>query len=264
MKLTLLGTGNAIVTKCYNTCFLLHENNQYFLVDGGGGNGLLQQLEAINLDYRHIHTVFITHKHLDHFLGIFWLLRMVLSQCAAQNYEGELVIYSHEEVIELLRDMILRLFPEKMTCFIGQKVHFVCVQDQEKKMILNHPVTFFDIHSTKAKQFGFMMEFDGKRLTCLGDEPYREIEKPYVDHTTWLMHEAFCLYSQKDIYHPYQKHHSTVKDACMIGNEMHVDNLILYHSEDDHIENRKALYQEEGKIFQGSLYIPDDLETLEL
>ena len=66
------------------------------------------------------------------------------------------------------------------------------------------------------------------------------------------------------IYHPYQKHHSTVKDACMIGNEMHVDNLILYHSEDDHIENRKALYQEEGKIFQGSLYIPDDLETLEL
>lgn len=38
MKLIMLGTGNAAVTKCYNTCFLLSEDNEYFLVDGGGGN----------------------------------------------------------------------------------------------------------------------------------------------------------------------------------------------------------------------------------
>ena len=25
MKLTILGTGNALVTKCYNTCFVLEE-----------------------------------------------------------------------------------------------------------------------------------------------------------------------------------------------------------------------------------------------
>ena len=45
MNLTLLGTGNATVTHCYNTCFVLHESGQYLLVDGGGGNGLLCQLE---------------------------------------------------------------------------------------------------------------------------------------------------------------------------------------------------------------------------
>lgn len=50
----------------------------------------------------------------------------------------------------------------------------------------------------------------------------------------------------------------------MIGNERHVENLILYHSEDHHIENRKFLYKEEGKLYQGSLYIPDELETLDL
>lgn len=95
----------------------------------------------------------VTHNHLDHLLGIFCLLRMILSQWVAQNYEGELVIYSHEEVIELLHDMVMRLFPEKMTYFIGKKVHLFCVQDQEKKKILNHPITFYDIHSIKAKQF---------------------------------------------------------------------------------------------------------------
>ena len=36
MKLTILGTGNALVTKCYNTCFVLSDNNRHLLVDGGG------------------------------------------------------------------------------------------------------------------------------------------------------------------------------------------------------------------------------------
>lgn len=36
MELIMLGTGSAIVTECYNTCFLLKENNTCFLVDGGG------------------------------------------------------------------------------------------------------------------------------------------------------------------------------------------------------------------------------------
>lgn len=38
MNLTMLGTGNALVTECYNTCFVLEENGKYFMVDGGGGN----------------------------------------------------------------------------------------------------------------------------------------------------------------------------------------------------------------------------------
>ena len=41
MKLTMLGTGHAVVTECYNTCFVLSENNKHFLVDGGGGSTIL-------------------------------------------------------------------------------------------------------------------------------------------------------------------------------------------------------------------------------
>ena len=36
MKITMLGTGHAVVTKCYNTCFTMEENGAYFLVDAGG------------------------------------------------------------------------------------------------------------------------------------------------------------------------------------------------------------------------------------
>ena len=45
MKLTILGTGNAMVTKCYNTCFAIENDGHYFLVDGGGGNTIMKQLK---------------------------------------------------------------------------------------------------------------------------------------------------------------------------------------------------------------------------
>ena len=37
--LIILGTGNATVTKCFNTCFAIQTGEEYFLVDSGGGNG---------------------------------------------------------------------------------------------------------------------------------------------------------------------------------------------------------------------------------
>ena len=39
MKITMLGTGNALVTRCYNTCFVMDNGTDKLLVDAGGGNG---------------------------------------------------------------------------------------------------------------------------------------------------------------------------------------------------------------------------------
>ncbi len=63
MKLTLLGTGNALVTECYNTCFVLSDGNDHFMVDGGGGMTVLHQLKYAGLDWRQMRTIFVTHKH---------------------------------------------------------------------------------------------------------------------------------------------------------------------------------------------------------
>ena len=43
-RLTALGTGNAAVTRCYNTCFLLELPQGYLLCDAGGGNGIPDKL----------------------------------------------------------------------------------------------------------------------------------------------------------------------------------------------------------------------------
>lgn len=266
MELTMLGTGNALVTECYNTCFAIKEKEEYFLVDAGGGNGILHQLKYAGIDWKKIHTIFVTHKHVDHIMGIVWMVRLICQRISQGEYDGEVILYGHEEALELVREMAEKLLTKKTTKYIDVKFHFVPVVDGESKKILGKKVTFFDIHSTKAKQFGFCMDMgDGKKLTCCGDEPYNECEKAYVENSEWLLHEAFCLHSQADIFSPYEKHHSTVKNVCELAEQLHVKNLVLYHTEDKNITNRKELYTAEGSAYyKGNLYIPDDLEKIQL
>lgn len=270
MNITMLGTGNALVTECYNTCFLISQEeqgrNRLFLVDGGGGGTILRQIKQAGFDWKDIGDIFVTHKHVDHILGIIWLVRVIGQQMSKGDYDGEVNIYGHEEVIELVKDLSGKLLQEKQTKWIGNRLHLITVQDGETRTVLGKQVTFFDIHSTKARQFGFSMELEnGDKLTCCGDEPYKECERPYAENARWLLHEAFCLHSQADVFKPYEKHHSTVKDACELAQQLQVKNLILYHTEDKNIKNRKKMYLEEGeKYYRGNLFVPEDLESLEL
>lgn len=79
------------------------------------------------------------------------------------------------------------------------------------------------------------------------------------------MHEAFCLDSEQDIFKPYEKHHSTVKSVCENFKDFNIKNLILFHTEDTHLNNRKELYLNEGKqYYSNNILIPDDLEIIEL
>lgn len=264
MKLTMLGTGHAMVTECYNTCFVLSEGSQHFLVDGGGGNTILAQLKRADIDWQNIKHIFVTHKHIDHLTGIIWMIRRICQSLKQGQYEGEVNLYAHEEVIGILQEISHMLLQEKDVSFIGKGLHLIPVQDGEERVIMNRKTVFFDIHSTKAKQYGFTMYLEnGERLTCCGDEPYNECERQYAQASKWLMHEAFCLYSEADIFKPYEKHHSTVREACQMAEELGVENLLLYHTEDKNIKKRKELYTAEGSTyFSGNILVPDDLEKI--
>ncbi len=266
MKLTMLGTGNALVTECYNTCFVIEDNDQCFMVDGGGGSAILHQLKYAGYNWMDMRHIFVTHKHVDHLMGIIWMVRMICQFMNHGEYKGEATIYSHKEVLDLIRDIAGKLFLQKETRFIDDRLHLVEVHDGETLNVIGHQVTFFDIQSTKAKQYGFCMDLEnGKKLTCCGDEPYDNCEEEYARNSEWLLHEAFCLYSERELFDPYEKHHSTVKDACELAEKLNVRNLLLYHTEGKNLDDRKRMYLEEGaQYFSGNLYIPDDLESLEL
>ena len=56
MDITMLGTGSALVTECYNTCFVMSDGDEHFLVDGGGGNGILSQLKKAGFNWQDMRT----------------------------------------------------------------------------------------------------------------------------------------------------------------------------------------------------------------
>lgn len=262
----MLGTGHAGVTECYNTCFVLSEDGQRFLVDGGGGNGLIRQLRRADIRPKDIGDIFVTHRHTDHIMGIFWMLREFSHAGPPGSPKRKLNIYAHDEVITILKTTAELLFPGRDGAGLRENVHFIEVSDGESRTILDRSVTFFDIQSVKAKQFGFRMELnDDRKLICCGDEPCREHTYPYAERSTWLLHEAFCLDADAEKYHPHRKQHSTVKEACELAERLDVENLLLYHTEDQNIADRKWLYTAEGKqYYHGNLFVPDDLEGIDL
>ena len=284
MKLTMLGTGNAMVTNCYNTCFAFEEDGRCFLVDAGGGNTILRRLREAGIDWKQTRDIFVTHKHIDHILGIVWMMRIFCQNMKRGSCNGEARIYAHREVVEILQNLAATLLQKNQADYIrlqtlperkaGNEAAFqaetclrlIIVEDGEMTQILGHPVTFFDIHSTKAKQFGFTLEFAPKRrLTCCGDEPYNEAEYLYAKDSEWLLHEAFCLYEQADVFHPYEKHHSTAKDAALLAEQLGVKHLLLYHTVDKNLARRRELYTAEARQqFQGEVHVPEDLESYEL
>ena len=265
-QITLLGTGNALVTRCYNTCFFLHNDETALLVDAGGGNGILRQLEDAHIAISLIHDVFVTHAHTDHIIGVLWVIRLFLQQKAKGKCDGTICIHSHEKVLRILQGMIRDLLPLKLSSQMGTTVLFHQLEDRDTFDVGNIHLQCFDIFSTKEKQFGFTAWLpDGQRLVCLGDEPYNEHNRPLVEGADWLMSEAFCKYADRDIFKPYEKHHSTAHDAALLAEQLHVRNLILYHTEDKTLATRKQAYTAEAKeVFHGNVFVPDDLEEINI
>ena len=73
------------------------------------------------------------------------------------------------------------------------------------------------------------------------------------------------FYADKERFKPYEKHHSTALDAGRLAEELNVKNLLLYHTEDKNIKERKHKYsQEASRLFKGNIFVPDDLEIITL
>lgn len=262
-KIIMLGTGNAMALDCYNTCFLLKKKDTYVLVDGGGGNRILKQLQLANVPLQKIQSAIITHAHTDHILGIVWIYRMIATSLLNGSYLGDFNIYCHDEVKEALVKMLSYTLPTKLLNVLGKRIFITIVNDGQEVEILKEKITFFDIGSTKIKQYGFYLESSKGRIVCLGDEPCAIHNKPLLKNAHMVLSEAFCLYEDKEIFKPYEKHHSTVKDASELAQEMQVKNLLLYHTEETKLKDRKEVYTKEAKqYFSNTIYVPNDLEEI--
>ena len=93
-KITMLGTGNAMCVRCYNTCFCLHSPQSLLMVDAGGGNGIFRQLHRARIPFEDIHHLFVTHTHTDHIMGVVWMIRKISPLIHKGKYQPPFTIYT--------------------------------------------------------------------------------------------------------------------------------------------------------------------------
>ena len=260
-KILMLGTGHAMVTKCFNTCFLIRTGEGSVLTDCGGGNGLLRQMELAGADWRKVRTIFLTHAHTDHLSGAVWALRRM-----NRILEGDMTldVYGHGESIHLLEEMCRVMLGNegRPYDYAGGRVQLHVLGDGDGFKACGMDFTAFDIGSSDKLQYGFRCEYEpGKMLVCLGDESYRDRSEAYVRGADWLMHEAIRAEDAPEG----QGHsrHGSAAAAAATAARLGVRNLLLYHGHDRDLAHRKEEFTAAAAAaFAGRIEVPDDLEEI--
>lgn len=264
-KIIMLGTGHGGTINLYNTCFVVKNDKGNFLVDTGGSIEIINRLNKIGINIKELTDIFISHQHADHILGIFWLFKKLGSAAINGQIKNRINIYCNDCVYTAITEVSKYILQEKWMDAVYGVVNFNILNDCDHYTINGIDYEFFDIHAKGDKQYGFECEINGKKIVFLGDEDMNPDLSDRVRNADYVMHETFCLDSEENIFHAYEKNHSTVKSACEVMEKLNVKNLILYHTEDTHLDNRKELYTNEAKMyFNNKVIIPDDLEVIDL
>lgn len=267
MKITVLGTGHGTAVNCYNTCFALENDENYFLVDAGGGNGIIKQLNDSNIDLNKISAMFISHTHTDHIMGSVWIIRCIGRKYLVEDFNKPFTIYGNYEVISAIKQMCEAVLPEKFCNLLGNQIKLIEVDNGSNAKIIDKNVSFFDLNAKKVKQTGFnMMINNTDKFTFIGDEVCNEQTEKFVKDSKWLFADAYMAGAEAEIYNPIKRHHhSTVKFVSELCRKLNVKNVIMSHTIDTDLANRKKKFTEDAKkYYDGNVFVPDDLEVIEI
>lgn len=264
-RMIFLGTGDAMTMLRYNTCWLLEQEQGTLLVDGGGGFEVIKRLRALHYDRNRIRALFLTHGHTDHLLGAIWVLRDMGQAVSRGGYDGVFRVFAHRALCELVDAICRTALSGPAYQQFGKRILLCPVEDGETVDAAGMALTAFDIHSSKLRQFGFRAVLsDGTAVVTLGDEPFHAECRPHAEGADWLLSESFCLYQDRERFQPYRKSHATALDAGRSAASLGAKHLVLYHTEDYGPERRERFTREAQSAFSGAVFVPEDMETIEL
>lgn len=262
-KIIMLGTGNGGTLDLYNTCFVIQNEGHNFLIDTGGSIEIIKRLKLVGIPLKDIKHIFISHSHTDHLLGLIWMFKKMSRMVVHGELTEKITIYCNDVVYEAIQGVSKYVLSNKLVEAISKIIHFVILKDGDKQMINKISYEFFDILAKGTKQFGFECLLENNRFVFLGDETLNPKLQERIKGADYVMHEAFCLDQEEKIFHAYEKNHSTALSVAKVMQELNVQNLILYHTEESHGLEKKKLYMEEARsVFARNVIVPNDLEEI--
>ena len=242
-KLVLLGTGTPFADPNKSGPSLaIVVNNTSYIVDCGPGvvrrAAEASKLGFPSLEASHLKTLFITHLHSDHTVGLadIILTPAVLDRNAPISIYGP--VGSKKMTDDLMsaykEDIAIRINGLEKGDAIAYQVYTNEIKEGQIYKDSNLTVTAFNVqHGQWDNAFGFVFQTKDKKIVVSGDCTYSENLIKYAKDCDILVHEVYSDAGLKKRTQRWQDYHSTFHTSTYqladIANKVKPKLLILNH-----------------------------------
>lgn len=240
-------------------CFVV--GREAFLIDCGDGMGTVRQLDRANIPLSSVKTVFLTHHHADHIIGMpHFLFVQLLSDPSMK-----LTVYGPAQTLRIARSISfvthgyikahanrIAFHPMKSggTQKLSSNVH---VTATSVKGPVDHPMSIFSYAVVIGK----------KKVVFTSDMRPNNNFRRLARGADILIHE--CFTTSRDEQFAHAAGHSTAKDAGTAATIAGARQLILTHLRPSSvISDGKELISEAKKYFSGPVQLAQDMMEIRL
>ncbi len=194
VRVTLLGTGGPPpVMERFGSSVLVEAGGEKLLFDAG--RGALQRLFQLKPPVSQVRSIFLTHLHSDHIVGLpdLWLTGWLNGRA-----DTPLKIWGPRGTEEMMKyldlafsfDIRIRLYDDRPS---PQGIVVMAKDIMEGTIYENNglTVTAFEVdHAPIVPAFGYRVDYAGKSVVICGDTRYTEHIIPFARETDVLIYEA--------------------------------------------------------------------------
>lgn len=282
-EVTMLGTASAVPTiqRSLPSIAVRHEGD-VFLLDCG--EGTQRQMMRFGVSYMKVKAIFITHLHLDHFLGAFGLIETMRlngrkEKLSVYGPRGSSAVFGKKEFLEVVEidakfsadfgDFAVSAFPtlhsrDSLGFVFEEKERRRFHEEKAKSLGLRGPMFTqimqkgeLSVGGKKVKLKDVTYVQAGKKLAYSGDTAPSAAVARAAKGADLLIHEAtFCEDRKSEAA---EAKHSTASQAAATAKKAGAKRLLLTHISGRYLDT-KPMLEEAKAVFPETLVAEDGLK----
>ncbi len=288
IKLTVVGSGGSVPSKERNLPCVAMKYNRVYLFDIGEGTQRMLMQQGI--PYGSIEAIFISHLHLDHYLGLYGLLETL----ALSNRKEKLYVFSPKGLRFLSRhDFVQHIAMESegeiythrdftVSAFMvshGCSSFGFCVRFKDKLKFNLNKLEKLNLKGRLIRRLidQKTLELNGKtikledvstvkpgiKIVYSGDTKYSENLIAHSEKADVIFHD--CTFLEKDKKLAEERGHSTIEDCIKVLEKTAAKKLVLVHLNNRYTKRELfEVYSVYKKRYGDRIVLPEDGETITL
>ncbi len=258
-RILFLGTSAAVASKERdNSSILLSEGKEKILIDTPGC--LLVKLARLNIDYREINNIFLTHSHPDHTYGLVSLLhsRYKLHDCIR--------IFAHQETVNLVKSL-RRIFRLESADKYPKIIYNTVRSSLSRPFYDSEYISAYAFkvrHSNSSLGLKFLFKRNKTTLVYCSDTARSDELIDVARDCTCLIHDCFAPARFFKRYPQLNRMHTSSAALGEIAEQVRPRLLIPIHLSSEVRYSIDVILKEIRRSFSGRILLPRDLETIRL